>query len=1311
VPAGGDLQAAINSAVRGDTIVLQVANFTTQFGFSLPAKPGTFNGSNYITIQSANLSSLPLRRMTPADVVNMPTLTVIQRNSSVLSVEQNATGYKIVGLQITNDLTGNTSADITATMVETKGGSSDNVFDRCVVHPKEHPTLANAWLTRGKYAFNLDGNNITIRRCYVYDFFGRDPVDSQFVAGSGQQTEAVGVSPNVNNLLIENNYLQAWYATMQTAGADGAASSVQTVLSSPAPTLTSARLSSVAGLSPGMMIALDLPHSDDVNKCAFGGTGMDRPCWAVGRVATVDASTGDVTFSPSLITKNGHGERVVPYSPPMSPGAAVWSGTQPTNITMNYNTLEIPYDFAAYHLSTNGNTGKGVIEGKSCYQCTFEGNIVQGFPSSFSLTTANQNGGAPWMTTAQITIRNNWFTVYRTGILLSLTDYGSLCTQGHDILIDNNLFTSGISDGDFLRVSGAASNLTVTHNTATGGYPSSYTQVAFVASGPSNGGPGGVIAPYYPVDFATGVVIRDNLTDTGNYVATCYKQSDAGQGSAYLGCFANPIQDHNGFVQNVPGSDPFYSFPGPTTQMLPNWSAVQFVGSNPTLLTDWALLTSSPFHNNASDGTDRGVNIPRLAAALSNNDGYGSVAPLPSPSPTVTPSPTPSPTATPTPTPTPTPSSTPIPGPGNASATFIQVDSVTQGNWKNAYGLDGYQIINDVASYPQYAQVNPSGPSPYTWASSTTDVRGLQKAAINDRIAAAWYEQNAFTIDVNLTDGAIHRFAVYCVDWDDQQRSQKFDVVDPSTNSVLSSQTVSSFTAGKYLVWDLKGHVKVNVTRVNGANAVVSGLYFGVAATQNPTPTPTPKRTPLSASITSPTTNATYGLGSSVTITANASDTAGNVTNMSFKANSQAIGSATAAPYQVAWSNMSAGTYTVTATAQDDQGVTVTSAPITVKISKAVKSVRGVKTRTDTLSNSISGNQQSLVQDSGQTSALIALVADLDQTYSDFLDEKSMFSAAPAIEKYLFAASYLARASAGLSAQQTASSAVNDRLKKIDAYLSFCEDLMVDGVISSSTVSNANMVNALVNLSLYQPEISPVGSAGFNVSPNGTARITSVASNPFSTQTATASGGGSFELADVGVTFGGEATKVLSVSPTELTVAVPADLSGGIAEIIVSSREGFTLHGAANVAGLNPRLFGPTGDTSGCGVVLDTFSQRSGPFSGSPAIWIGLDARTRLSIIATGLSSGLTNWDVSNDVWLSNGKLLENLSESVSVLATAADGRTFWLTVEYAGAQGQLPGIDQINVVLPPELAGAGTVQLTVVAGGHVSNTMTFSMN
>jgi uncharacterized protein (TIGR03437 family) len=73
--------------------------------------------------------------------------------------------------------------------------------------------------------------------------------------------------------------------------------------------------------------------------------------------------------------------------------------------------------------------------------------------------------------------------------------------------------------------------------------------------------------------------------------------------------------------------------------------------------------------------------------------------------------------------------------------------------------------------------------------------------------------------------------------------------------------------------------------------------------------------------------------------------------------------------------------------------------------------------------------------------------------------------------------------------------------------------------------------------------------------------------------------------------------------------------------------------------------------------------------------------------------------------------LLENLSESVSVFASTADGRVFSLRVEYAGAQGQLRGLDQINVVLVPELAGAGTIQLTVVAGGRVSNPRTISVN
>ena len=53
VPAGGDLQNAINNAASGDTIILE-AGATYQGPFVLPNKPG----DSYITIQSSRISEI-----------------------------------------------------------------------------------------------------------------------------------------------------------------------------------------------------------------------------------------------------------------------------------------------------------------------------------------------------------------------------------------------------------------------------------------------------------------------------------------------------------------------------------------------------------------------------------------------------------------------------------------------------------------------------------------------------------------------------------------------------------------------------------------------------------------------------------------------------------------------------------------------------------------------------------------------------------------------------------------------------------------------------------------------------------------------------------------------------------------------------------------------------------------------------------------------------------------------------------------------------------------------------------------------------
>jgi len=123
----------------------------------------------------------------------------------------------------------------------------------------------------------------------------------------------------------------------------------------------------------------------------------------------------------------------------------------------------------------------------------------------------------------------------------------------------------------------------------------------------------------------------------------------------------------------------------------------------------------------------------------------------------------------------------------------------------------------------------PSGQSSWTWAATTTDVRALQKATNPaDRIAATWFAGKQFTIDVNIGDTATHQVALYYLDWDSTSRQERVDVLDAGGNVLDTEALTSSFNAGVYLVWNVSGHVQFRITRTAGANAVVSGLFFGL---------------------------------------------------------------------------------------------------------------------------------------------------------------------------------------------------------------------------------------------------------------------------------------------------------------------------------------------------------------------------------------------------------------------------------------------------------------------------------------------------
>ncbi len=162
-----------------------------------------------------------------------------------------------------------------------------------------------------------------------------------------------------------------------------------------------------------------------------------------------------------------------------------------------------------------------------------------------------------------------------------------------------------------------------------------------------------------------------------------------------------------------------------------------------------------------------------------------------------------------------------------ASASLVKLDTTTHGNWRNVYGADGYQVVGDQTLNPSYVTPAPSGQNQAVWTGSSSDVRALQKPSnSSDRIAGVWYAASSFTVDLNITDGNTHQFAVYCLDWDTSARRQTLDILDWN-GSVLSSQSLtSSFNGGMYVVWNVSGHVKLRVTLNGGANPVISGMFF-----------------------------------------------------------------------------------------------------------------------------------------------------------------------------------------------------------------------------------------------------------------------------------------------------------------------------------------------------------------------------------------------------------------------------------------------------------------------------------------------------
>ena len=89
---------------------------------------------------------------------------------------------------------------------------------------------------------------------------------------------------------------------------------------------------------------------------------------------------------------------------------------------------------------------------------------------------------------------------------------------------------------------------------------------------------------------------------------------------------------------------------------------------------------------------------------------------------------------------------------------------------------------------------------------------------------------------------------------------------------------------------------------------------------------------PPTVSITAPVSPATFTAPAAISLTAVAADGDGTVAKVEFFNGAKSLGSVTASPFAYSWTNVAAGSYSITAVATDNLGNTTTSDPVSIKV-------------------------------------------------------------------------------------------------------------------------------------------------------------------------------------------------------------------------------------------------------------------------------------------------------------------------------------------------------------------------------------------
>ncbi len=575
---GTALQSALNSAQCGDTVILQSG--ATYDGTFLLNDKGCASSSP-ITVTSSTASALPTR-VGPADAPNMARVRTLGGgiNGSAFQVQPNAGWWVIDGLEITDN---GPNTTIIHMLVDASTPSvHDLAVKRSYIHNKE---TGSNYSRSIRFGVQFEGSSLLMQGNHINIIGYYQP---EIGLGNTYHLDTMAMlSITGNTITVADNFISTWYSGIFTGGGDTDPQNSAVLTDA---SLSSATFSNVTGLIAGLIVRMG------ANKTV--------------RVDSVDGNT--VTYTPTGVDAIAE-----------PPTEAFWNfGDQGLvhDITVTRNTFYIDPDFALDVIAKNGNIPKGYFEIKNAKRMTVEGNRFIGFPSLIAWTASNQNGTAPWITTSDLVIRNNWFSPdpytqgMRQAIIIGNNDYLHTDTPSRNVQIHNNLFKN---HHGFLLVKGI-DGLSLRHNTILNdGVGQGYYNII-----------GGIEHP-------SALSFVDNIASYSGAGMQCFTDP-----FTLNWCFPAAEFSNNAVVDPYSrASMDVWGLGGILNPIVPDFAAVGFTDA---ASGDYRLLPSSLFKGMASDGADPGVDMDVLLAAL----GGDIVPPPPPPPPADTEAPTISITAT-----------------------------------------------------------------------------------------------------------------------------------------------------------------------------------------------------------------------------------------------------------------------------------------------------------------------------------------------------------------------------------------------------------------------------------------------------------------------------------------------------------------------------------------------------------------------------------------------------------------------------------------------------------------------------------------